>query len=130
MQDGTHQITGDPNAYPFYLKNAVEGLLYEAWNCLRTDGLIMDGRNGWLMFTRAGEEASASDAAYERVRAAKAFPKSLLHPSIAEPVWSALLRGDLDDAVFKSFRAVEEAVRAAGKFPDTDRPVPMMRKGL
>ena len=93
-------------------------------NCLRAHALIMpasgmNGRNGWMVLTKAGEEASASDAAYERVRAAKAFPKSLLHPSIAEPVWSALLRGALDDAVFKSFRAVEEAVPAAGKFPDT-----------
>jgi hypothetical protein len=44
-------------------------------------------------------------------RAAKAFPKSLLHPTIADGVWSALVHGDLDEAVFKSFKAVEEAVR-------------------
>lgn len=54
----------------------------------------MNGRNGWLVLTRAGEEAFASNAAYARVSAAKAFPKSLLYPTIAGSVWSALFRGD------------------------------------
>jgi uncharacterized protein (TIGR02391 family) len=76
------------------------------------------------------EEASASNAAYERIRAAKDFPKTLLHPTIAGAVWSALLRGDLDEAVFKSFRAVEEAVRDAGKFAATDIGVELMRKAF
>ena len=49
-----------------------------------------------------------------QVRAAMDFPKTLLHPSIREKVWGALVRGDLDEAVFAAFKAVEEAVRAAG----------------
>ena len=71
----------------------------------------MNGRNGWMSLTRAGDEASQSVDAFERVRAAKAFPKTLLHPSIADQVWSALMRGDLDEAVFKAFKAVEVGVR-------------------
>jgi len=136
IQDTTHQLlTGQPDPYPFHSKSAVERHVNEAWSCLRRDGLIseatgMNGRNGWVVLTRAGEEASQSNAAYERVRAAKAFPKSLLHPTITEPVWSALLRGDLDDAVFKSFRAVEEAVRAVGKFSASDVGVDLMRKAF
>jgi hypothetical protein len=47
---------------------------------------------GW--YSQAGEEAFASNAAYARVSAAKAFPKSLLYPTIAGSVWSALFRGD------------------------------------
>jgi hypothetical protein len=126
MQDTTHQLlTGNPDPYPFHQKNKVTAHVNEAWNCLRADGLVgpapdINGRNGWLVLTRAGEEASASTQAYERVRAAKAFPKGLLHPTIANTVWSALLRGDLDDAVFKSFKAVEEAVRSAGGFSPKD----------
>ena len=128
-------ITGEPDAYPFYQKRAVESLVHEAFNILRTNGLITqapgtNGQNGWLVLTRAGDEASASDASYERVRAAKAFPKSLLHSTIADAVWSALMRGDLDDAVFKSFKAVEEAVRAAGSFAATDIGVDLMRKAF
>jgi uncharacterized protein (TIGR02391 family) len=67
---------------------------------------------------------------FERFREAAAFPKSVLHPSIADKVWLALARGDLDDAVFAAFKAVEEAVRSAGGFTPTDIGVPLMRKGF
>jgi len=58
------------------------------------------------------------------------FPKTLLHPSIAADVWIDLARGDLETAVFKAFRAVEIAVRAAGKFADTDVGIALMRKAF
>jgi uncharacterized protein (TIGR02391 family) len=83
-----------------------------------------------MVFTRAGEQATSSDDALERVRAARAFPKAMLHPSIADQVWSALMRGELSDAVLKSFRAVEEAVRAAGEYADEDVGVALMRKAF
>jgi uncharacterized protein (TIGR02391 family) len=135
MQSPTRLITGEPDGYPFHKKAQVEALVNEAWDCLRRNGLIapapgMNGRNGWMVFSRAGEEASASKDAFERVRAAKSFPKTLLHPAIADSVWSALIRGDLDDAVFKSFKAVEEAVRAAGGYANTDIGVELMRKAF
>jgi uncharacterized protein (TIGR02391 family) len=135
MQSPTRLITGEPDGYPFHKKAPVEALVNEAWDCLRRNGLIapapgMNGRNGWMVFTRAGEEAAASKGAFERVRAAKSFPKTLLHPAIADSVWSALMRGDLDDAVFKSFKAVEEAVRNAGGFAATDIGVDLMRKAF
>ena len=136
MQDTAHLLSGDPeNSYPYHQKAAVEALVNEAWNLLRTDGLVasapgINGQNGWLVLTGAGEQVSASTEAYGRVRALKAFPKSLLHPNISEAASSALWRGDLDEAVFKSFRAVEEAVREAGKFAATDRGVTLMRKAF
>ena len=129
-------ITGEPDSgYPHYKKAQVGALLNEAWECLRRDGLIasspgMNGRNGWMSLTRAGDEASQSVDAFERVRAAKAFPKTLLHPSIADQVWSALMRGDLDEAVFKAFKAVEVGVRAAGGYATTDIGVTLMRKAF
>ena len=61
---------------------------------------------------------------------AVAFPKSLLHPSIADAVWLDLARGDLDTAVFKAFKAVEIAVREVGHFEASDIGVPLMRKAF
>lgn len=58
------------------------------------------------------------------------FPKALLHPSIADEVWLDIVRGDLETAVFKSFRAVEIAVREAGDFADSDIGVQLMRKAF
>jgi len=136
MQDTAHLLSGDPEmSYPYQQKAAVEALVNEAWNFLRMDGLVasapgINGQNGWLVLTRAGEQVSASTEAYGRVRALKAFPKSLLHPNISEAAWSALWRGDLDEAVFKSFTAVEEAVREAGKFAAADVGVTLMRKAF
>jgi hypothetical protein len=56
-------------------------------------------RRGW---------AITEDTDYERFRAAAAFPKSILHPAIADKVWLMLAGGDLDEAVFAAFKAVEE----------------------
>ncbi|MGA7749243.1 MAG: TIGR02391 family protein, partial [Gallionella sp.] len=63
-------------------------------------------------------------------REAAAFPKTLLHPSIADKVWLALARGEIDDAVFFAFKAVEVAVREAGNFSDTDIGTDLMRKAF
>ena len=50
--------------------------------------------------------------------------------SISDRVWIALARGDLSDAVFIAFRAVEEAVRAKGGFAETDIGVDLMRRAF
>ena len=105
--------------------------LSEGWNWLRVQGLIvpargMNGTNGWMVISRAGE-AIDSDADYERYRAAAIFPKELLHQSIAEKVWLSLARGELADAVFVAFRAVDEAVRGAGGFSPADIGPALMR---
>ena len=83
-----------------------------------------------MSLTRAGEEACKSADTFERVRASKLFSKALLHPSIANKVWSAIMRGDLDEAVRTSFIAVEVAVREAGKFTPSDIGVDLMRKAF
>jgi Protein of unknown function (Hypoth_ymh) len=129
-------LTGEPDTgYPYYKKAQVEEHLNEAWQCLQRDGFIapspgQNGRNGWMSLTRAGEEACKSADAFERVRASKLFSKALLHPSIANKVWSAIMRGDLDEAVRTSFIAVEVAVREAGKFAPSDIGVDLMRKAF
>jgi hypothetical protein len=128
-------ITGESVGYSHHQKGAVEARINEAWHCLRRDSLIIpapgdNGKHGYMVFTSAGLDAASSSDAFEQIRAANAFPKAMLHPNIAEPVWSALMRGELSDAVLKSFRAVEEAVRTAGGYADDDVGVALMRKAV
>jgi uncharacterized protein (TIGR02391 family) len=112
-------------------QNEVDIALSEAWNWLQINSLIVpapepNGRNGWMVISRRGA-AIKTEEDFRRFQQAAAFPKSLLHPTIADDVWLALARGNLDVAVFQSFKAVEEAVRNAGKFGPTDIGVPLMR---
>jgi uncharacterized protein (TIGR02391 family) len=122
------------SGYPPHKKPQIDDRLARAWNWLERHGLIepsagMNGRNGWRVFTEEGR-AIADGKDLAQVRAAMDFPKALLHPSIREKVWAALVRGDLDEAVFASFKAVEERVRRAGGFAATDIGVPLMRKAF
>jgi uncharacterized protein (TIGR02391 family) len=112
----------------------VELAVSEAWNWLRVQGLIVpapgiNGNNGFCAISRRGN-AIASDKDFKNFREAAAFPKSLLHPSIADKVWLDLARGDLADAVFAAFRAVEEAVRSAGSYGAAEIGVELMRKAF
>jgi uncharacterized protein (TIGR02391 family) len=121
--------------YPANMEREVKLALYEAWQWLILNFLIMpaEGNNGtfgWMVFTRRAAAIVNKHSDFQSFREAAAFPKTLLHPAIADKVWLALARGDLDDAVFGAFKAVEEAVRKAGRFADTDIGVPLMRKAF
>jgi uncharacterized protein (TIGR02391 family) len=110
--------------------------LREAWQWLILNFLIMpaEGPNGisggWMVFTRRGANIASGESDFDSFREAAAFPKTLIHPTIADKVWLALARGDLDDAVFASFKAVEESVRKVGGYADTDIGVALMRKAF
>jgi uncharacterized protein (TIGR02391 family) len=121
--------------YPANKEREVKMALYEAWQWLVLNFLIMpaegqSGAFGWMVLTRRGAAIVNGQSDFKRFRQAAAFPKSLIHPTMADKVWLALARGDLDDAVFAAFRAVEEAVRKIGGFTDNDFGVPMMRKAF
>lgn len=109
--------------------------LGEAWHWLETNMLIMpaegmNGSNGWKVFTRRGQQLFNSEGAFRAYVSAAAFPRALLHPILARDVWLEFAAGRYDDAIFKAFRAVEEAVREAGGFSATDIGVPMMRQAF
>ncbi len=55
------------------------------------------------------------------------FSEDAAAPAIADDVWIKLMRGELADAVFRAFRAVEESVRQAGGYADTDIGTALMR---
>jgi uncharacterized protein (TIGR02391 family) len=67
---------------------------------------------------------------FKAFRQGVAFPKELLHPTIAERTWIAVMRGEFDAAVFHAFKAVEVAVREVGGFSPSDIGVDLMRKAF
>jgi uncharacterized protein (TIGR02391 family) len=112
----------------------IEAALVEALHWLEVNGILLpapgvNGQNGWQILSRHGKKLLDRDS-FDAFQKAAAFPKTLLHPSIADRVWISLARGELDTAVFVAFRTVEEAVRAAGGFDDTDIGVELMRKAF
>jgi uncharacterized protein (TIGR02391 family) len=131
---GTGMTSANEFGYPYHTKARVETLLNETWAYLSREGYIMpapdtNGRNGWMVLTSDGESVGSKED-FDRIRAAREFPKSSLHPSIAKKVYSAIMRGELDEAVFAAFKAVEVAVREAGGYNATDIGVPLMRKAF
>lgn len=137
LQSLSSDIYGQPgvsNGYPSNRKQDAELALAEAWNWLAVQGLLIpepgaNGNNGWMFLSRHAK-IILTNGSFKTYARSIAFPKALLHPSIADEVWLDIVRGDPETAVFKAFRAVEVAVRAAGKFPDTDIGTVLMRKAF
>ena len=132
------QVHGPNNdhsrAYPQQKKQSAENSLNAAWNWLLLQGLLIPepgfgGNSGWHVFSAEGEKL-ATTGDFESFKQAAAFPKMLVHQSIRDGVWLDLARGEYDTAVFKSLKAVEEGVRAAGNFPKSEIGVELMRKAF
>lgn len=137
LQFITSQINGaagGDNGYPQNRRNDAELAVSEAWNWLLVQGLLIrepgyNGNNGFMVLSRRAQKL-LEGGSFKTYARSLSFPKSLLHPSIADEVWLDVIRGDLETAVFKSFRAVEIAVRGAGRFADTDIGTQLMRKAF
>lgn len=130
----TEPIVGeDPKYLPQY-SGEVQLALLEAITWLEVNGLLLpapgvNGQNGHKVFGRRGKTLLEKSNFDSFVKAAE-FPKSLLHTSIANRAWLSLARGELAEAVFTSFRSVEEAVRNAGGYPAAEIGVTLMRKAF
>lgn len=127
-----HGNSGVTEGYPQNRRKDAELALAEAWNWLWIQGLIIPepgGNHGWMRISRRAQSLLASNT-FKTYARSVGFPKTLLHPSIVEDVWLDIVRGDLETAVFKSFRAVEIAVREAGHLADTDIGMALMRKAF
>ena len=137
LQTLAADIDGQPgqwDGYPQLRKKDALLALAEAWHWLTVQGLLIpepggNGNNGHMMLSRRAKLVLENQT-FKTYAKSIAFPKSLLHPSIADEVWVDIVRGDLGTAVFKAFRAVEVAVREVGKFSDTDIGSQMMRKAF
>jgi uncharacterized protein (TIGR02391 family) len=129
------QISRFAGEYPPQHQADVEIAITEAWRWLEINMFILpalgtNGQNGWFMLGRRGRAALEHPEQFVAYSKAAAFPRELLHPAIAERVWAALARGDYADAVFFGFRSVEESVRKAGKYADTEIGVELMRRAF
>ena len=132
LQNWAEGQAHDPNS-GYELPRRAQALeaLSEALAWLLNAGLMVpqpgfNGSNGWVQISRLGRNMLADDGFARHLQAMK-FPASLLHPSVASSVYGDLLRGEWGTAIFKSFKAVEEAVRAAGGFGAGDIGVKLMR---
>jgi uncharacterized protein (TIGR02391 family) len=117
--------------YPLSRTGELEVALQEAWAWLTLNMLVLpapspNGANGWRILSRRARQIK-SDTDFATFAAAAAFPRALMHPSIRDKVWLRLSQGDLDDAVFAAFKAVEVAVRTTCGYDPTSIGVAMMR---
>jgi uncharacterized protein (TIGR02391 family) len=137
IQSIASQIDGNlrtNNGYPQNRKKDAELALAEAWNYLVVHGLLIpepgiNGTNGHMLLSRRAQNILSSNS-FKTYARSVAFPKTLLHPSIADDVWLDIVRGDIETAVFKAFRAVEIAVREVGHFSAADIGTVLMRKAF
>jgi uncharacterized protein (TIGR02391 family) len=121
-------------SYPEHRLGEVDKAISAAWAWLQREGLLIpapgtNGTHGWVTLSSEAERIS-TDEDFEHFRAAAAFPRFLLHPRIADDVYGELLRGQFDTAVFKSMRAIEEAVREASGLSRRDLGPDLMRKAF
>lgn len=121
-----------PGRYERARQGEISIAVWEGWAWLEINMLIMpapdvNGQNGWKVLTRRGRVLVDDEAEFRTYVSASEFPKTALHPKLGDGVWLELARGQYADAVFKSFRAVEEAVREAGQYRAEDIGVPLMR---
>jgi uncharacterized protein (TIGR02391 family) len=129
-----HGDIGGSTGYPQMRKQDAEQAFAEAWNWLAVQGLLIpepgvNGSNGHMRLSRAAINLLKTASFHDYAKSV-AFPKSLLHPQIADDVWIDLVRGDLETAVFKAFKAVEIAVRDAGHYDPTEIGTSLMRKAF
>jgi uncharacterized protein (TIGR02391 family) len=106
----------------------------EAWHWLEVQGLLItasgvNGAHGWRVLSRRAQRFQSADD-IKKFSKSRRLSRELLHPRIAEKVWSAFIRGEFDVAVFQAMKAVEVSVREAGGFTTADLGVDLMRKAF
>jgi uncharacterized protein (TIGR02391 family) len=131
---GSYYVGQVPQSYPMEMRDEIVNALSEAWSWLQAQGLIVEdytstAAHGWLRLSRRAR-GFENESEFGQYAAIRALPKDTLHPAIAEKVWLALVRGDLDVAVFQAMKAVEVAVRDAAGLPAADIGAKLMRRAF
>lgn len=106
----------------------------EAWSWLESQGLIVpapgvNGQNGFRVLSRRAERIEDAQGMND-FTAARRLPKDILHASMRDRVWSALIRGEFDTAAFQAMKAVEVAVRTASGLGAEALGVRLMRQAF
>lgn len=118
--------------YPSDSREPLAVAFNEAWQWLEREGLLVRkvaSSGDWSDISRRGERMKKRGDV-DAYRHANLLPREQLHPTIAQRVWAAFLRGRYDTAVFEAFREVEVAVREAARLADRDIGTALMRKAF
>ena len=120
--------------YPREKKSEIMLALTEAWVWLEAQGLLVpevgdNGLNGWRVLSRRARTME-NDADFASFRVGRLLPKELLHPKIANRVWSAFMRGEFEVAAFQAMKGVEVSVRTAAGLGDEFVGVKLMRNAF
>jgi uncharacterized protein (TIGR02391 family) len=118
--------------YDQQFRDRVRHALMEGWAWLEREGLIApspDTDRESVFITRRGQLLKSKDQFASYLKA-KLLPRALLHPQIANKVYSLFIGGDYDTAVFQAFKEVEVAVRTAANLSASDLGTALMRKAF
>jgi uncharacterized protein (TIGR02391 family) len=112
------------------MRNEISLAISEAWSWLNAQGLLVpagaQGSSlGCVLSRRAKRFEDENDVANFAV--SRLLPKDVLHPRLADKVWSAFMRREFDVAVLQAMKAVEVYVREAAKLPAGILGVQLMR---
>lgn len=106
------------SGYPREKWGELELAISEAFAWLESQALLIaDPRSvgtSWRVLSRRARRFENREDV-RQFQMARRLNRDLLHPTIAEKVWLAFIRGDFPEAVFTAMRAVEISVREAGK---------------
>jgi hypothetical protein len=117
------------DVYPRLHRRAIVLAMQGALDWLVQEGLIMrdpEQSGSFYILTRRGQTLNNA-ANIADFKVARSLPRDALHPSIADKVWAAFLRGEYDVAVFQAMKAVEVAVRDASGLGNSSIGVALMR---
>lgn len=120
--------------YPDASRDEFYRAFAEAWSWLEVQGLLVpapgsNGQSGFRILSRRAERIQ--DAGAMRAFATgHRLPKDTLHPAMRDRVWSALIRGEFDNAAFQAMKAVEVSVRAASGLGSEWIGVKLMREAF
>jgi len=131
----TNTIPGQQTPYPPNRRYAIDVALVEAWAWLEAQGLIVpapdsNGPLGWRILSRRAQHFENEAEFAPQYAVARMFPKQALHPTIADKVWMAFMRGEFDVAVFQAMKAVEVSVRDAAGVGNSIVGVRLMREAF
>jgi uncharacterized protein (TIGR02391 family) len=115
-------------------EHEIELAVTEAWSWLEVQGLLIsasstNGQNGWRVFSRKAERLKASTDVTDFAKS-RYLRREILHPRIAEKVWSAFIRSEYDVAVFQAMKGVEVVVRQACGFGADEIGTNLVRKAF
>ena len=120
------------NGYPSEYKDRVNDALMATWVWLEREGMLLPaiGHHGDFVFVSERGRKMTVKENFEAYKYSLLLPHKTLHPAIATSTFALFIRGHYDTVVFEAFRAVEVAVREAGKFPANVIGTDLMRKAF